>query len=122
MIKLFNYLKFISIFLISELMLTFIISLLNLLGVNSGITSIILFISNIIIFFILNFFNASIVRKKGFLEGIKLGLIFIILMVLIKIILFNNSFNISTIIYYIILFITSIFGGMIGVNKKSNQK
>ncbi len=117
--KLFNYLKFLSIFLILELMITFLVSLLNLIGVNSGITTIILFIFNIILFFILNFINAKNIKKKGYLEGIILGLIFIFLMFLIKIIFFNSSFNISTLIYYIILLLVSILGGMFGVNKKS---
>lgn len=119
--KTLNYLKFVSIFLIIELMLTFIMSLLNLLGVNSGITTIILFICNILLFFILNFINAHNHKKKGFLEGIILGLIFIVLMILIKILLFDASFKIATFIYYIILFITSILGGMFGVNKKSDK-
>ena len=52
MSRLFNYLKFIAIFLIVELMITFITSLLNLIGLNSGITTIIMFILNIILFFI----------------------------------------------------------------------
>ena len=121
MIKAINYLKFISIFMIFELMITFIVSLLNLLGINSGITTIILLISNIILFFVLNFINAHKKKKKGFLEGIILGFIFILLMCLIKILLFDNSFKISTFIYYLILFITSIFGGMFGVNKKSDN-
>ena len=99
--KIFNYLKFISVFLIIELMITFIISLLNLIGLNSGIGTIIILICNIILFFALNFF--------------------ILLMFLIKIILFENTFKISTLIYYLILFITSIFGGMFGVNKKSEE-
>lgn len=119
--KIINYLKFISIFLIIELMVTFIISLLNLFGVNSGITSIMLLICNIILFFILNFINAFKLKKKGFLEGIIMGFIFISLMILIKLILFNSSFKISTFIYYLILFITSILGGMFGVNKKSDK-
>lgn len=119
--KIINYLKFVSMFIILELMITFIISLLNLIGLNSGITTIILLISNILLFFMLNFFNARITLKKGFLEGIILGVIFILIMFLIKIILFNNSFKISTFIYYLILFITSIIGGMIGVNKKSDE-
>ena len=119
--KLLNYLKYISIFLIMELMITFILSLLNLIGVNSGITTIIMFICNLLLFFILNFLNAYQLRKKGFLEGIILGLIFIFLMVIIKLILFNNSFGISTFIYYFILFITSVLGGMFGVNKKSDK-
>ena len=120
--KLINYLKYVSIFLIIELMITFIMSLLNLLGVNSGITTIILLICNLILFFILNYFNAFKLKKKGFLEGIILGLIFILLMLLIKVLLFNSGFGISTFIYYSILFITSILGGMFGVNKKSDNK
>ncbi|MBQ7031085.1 MAG: TIGR04086 family membrane protein [Bacilli bacterium] len=119
--KLINYLKFTSIFLIIELMLTFIISLLNLFGLNSGITSIIMLISNVVLFFILNYINAFKLKKKGFLEGILLGLIFIILMILIKVILFNSSFRLSTFIYYLILFVTSVLGGMFGVNKKSDK-
>lgn len=120
--KLINYLKFISIFLIIELMLTFIMSLLNLLGVNSGITTIIMFICNLLLFFILNYFNAFKNKKKGFLEGIILGVQFIALMIIIKMILFNSNFGISSFIYYLILFITSILGGMFGVNKKSDNK
>ncbi len=120
--KLINYLKFIAIFLILELLFTFVVSLLNLLGLNSGITTIIIFILNILLFFILSLINASKVKKKGFLEGIILGLIFIILMILIKIILFDNTFNLSTFIYYLILLLTSLFGGMIGVNKKEAKK
>ncbi len=119
--KTINYLKYVSIFLILELMITFIISLLNLFGINSGITTIILLICNIILFFILNYLNATKIKKRGFLEGIILGTIFIFLMIIIKIILFRNSFNISTFIYYLILFITSIFGGMFGINKKSDK-
>lgn len=119
--KLINYLKFVSIFLIIELMITFIISLLNLIEINSGITTIIMFVCNLILFFILNFFNAFKLKKKGFLEGILLGLIFIFLMFLIKLILFDNNITISTAIYYLILFVTSIAGGMFGVNKKSDK-
>jgi len=119
--KLINYLKFIGIFLIVELMITFIMSLLNLIGVNSGITTIIMLVCNLLLFFSLNYYNAFKLKKKGFLEGIILGLIFILVMIIIKLLLFNGSFRISTFIYYLILFITSILGGMFGVNKKSEE-
>lgn len=120
--RLINYLKFIGIFLIIELAITFIISILNLLGISSGITSLIIFIFNIILFFTLSFINARKKQKGGYLEGLLIGLIFIALMYLIKVILINNSVNITTIIYYIILLITSILGGMFGINKKSDTK
>ncbi len=119
--KLINYLKYVGIFLIVELALTFITSLLNLLGLNSGITSIILFVSNIILFFVLSFFNAFKKQRKGLIEGLIIGAIFIVLMFLIKIILFNGGLGIPTLIYYLILFVTSILAGMIGVNKKAKK-
>ena len=120
--KLINYLKYVGIFLIVELALTFITSLLNLLGLNSGITSIILFVSNIILFFVLSFFNAFKKQRKGLIEGLIIGTIFIVLMFLIKIILFNGVLGIPTLIYYLILFVTSILAGMFGVNKKTDSK
>ena len=116
--KLINYLKYVGIFLIIELALTFITSLLNLLGLNSGITSIILFVSNII----LSFYNAFKKQRKGLIEGIILGGILIVLMFLIKIILFTGGIGIPTLIYYLILFVTSILAGMFGVNKKADNK
>ena len=119
--KIINYLKYMSIFLIMELLITFIISLFNLLGLNSGITSIILFITNIILFFVLTFHNAFRKQRKGLLEGLILGSLFIFLMFTIKSILFDTSIGLSTIIFYIILIIVSILGGTMGVNKKSGQ-
>ncbi len=121
MIKFINYLKYVGIFLIVELLITFLTSLLNLFGLSSGITTIILLICNLILFFILSFFNAWQVRKKGLIEGAILGIIFIIFMLLIKLALFPGTLRISTFIYYIILLFSSILGGMFGVNKKSNK-
>lgn len=120
--KVLNYGKFLGIFTIIELMLTFIISLLNLFGLNSGITTIILFVANIILIFALSFSNAIKKAKKGLLEGLTLGAMFIFLMYLIKLILFGPKISISTIIYYIILLVTSILGALIGVNKKPSNR
>ena len=117
--KLIYYFKYVGVFLIIELLVTFITSLLNLLGLNSGITTIILLIINLALFFTLSYINAFKMHKKGLIEGLTLGLIFIVLMILIKVTLFNNGIHISTFIYYIILVIASILGGMVGVNKKS---
>lgn len=116
-----NYLKYSSLFLIIELFLTFIMSILNLLGVTSGITTLLIFIFNILLFFILNIYNAKSKMKNGYLEGLLLGIIYIILMAIIKLLFFNNIFNISTIIYYLILLLISIIGGMFGINKRSNK-
>lgn len=57
-------------------------------------------------------------NKKGYIEGIKLSLIVIILLFMFSYLGFNASFNISLILYYIILIISSMLGAMIGINKK----
>lgn len=123
MIKIFNYLKYIGIFFTIELFVTFIISLFNLMGIQSGITSLILFVFNIVIFFVLNFKNAQQKEKNGYIEGLILGLLFIIMMILIKSFLLNTNYNIATLIYYSMLLICAILGGILGINKKkANSK
>ena len=57
-------------------------------------------------------------NKKGYIEGIKLSLIVIVLLFMLSYLGFNASFNISLILYYIILIISSMLGAMIGINKK----
>ncbi len=115
------YLKYLSIFAITELGIIFITSALNLIGVNSGISQIIIFGSNITLFFILNFRNAKNKQKKGYIEGILMGLILILFMFIIKLILIGKSINTVTLLYYFILLLVSILGGILGGHKKSND-
>ena len=60
-------------------------------------------------------------KQKGWLEGIKLGLIVTVILVLFKYLGLNQKFLITNIIYYIILIISCTLGSMIGINKKSND-
>lgn len=57
-------------------------------------------------------------NQKGWLEGIKVGLIVIILFFIISYLAFDQGMNIKTLIYYFILLASSTLGGMIGINKK----
>ena len=56
--------------------------------------------------------------QKGWLEGIKQGLIIILLMLIISLIL-KNKFEFKNTIYYIILIISTTLGSMIGINFKA---
>lgn len=55
-------------------------------------------------------------NNKGYIAGFKLSLIFISILLIFS--LFNKSFGFKTIFYFIIIIITIILGGMIGINKK----
>lgn len=57
-------------------------------------------------------------NKRGYIEGIKLSLIIILILFMFSYLGFNASFNISLILYYIILIISSMLGAMLGINKK----
>lgn len=116
-----KYIKLTGVFVIIELMLTFIMSLMNLIGVNSGITSLLILIFNIIIFLILSIINGKKSNKNGFLSGLLLSFIYIILMFLINGFLYKFSLRISTIIYYLMLIIISMIGGSIGINQKKED-
>ena len=55
-------------------------------------------------------------NKKGIIEGVRLSFIIIALLMLLSVIL--SSFKPQSIIYYIIIMVTTIFGSLIGVQKK----
>lgn len=116
-----KYIKLTGIFVILELMITFIISLMNLIGINSGITSLLILLMNVIVFFSLAFINGKNSTKKGFLSGLLLSLIYIFMMFLINGFLYTFRIKISTIIYYLILIIISMLGGSIGINRKKED-
>ncbi len=116
-------LKTLGYYAIFIILVTFICSLLNLIGVNSSITNLIIFMFNLLAFFILGFKNGKKVNSKGYIAGLKMSSLFILVLIIINLFTAKNFFNITTIIYYIILILAGTTGGMMGINKKdANQQ
>lgn len=106
--------------LISLLIGTLLLTLINY--INSGfIFKSLKLIIPIISMFIGGFMIGKRSIKKGWLEGIKIGLIFIFILVLYNLIILNNPFTLKTIIYYLILLSISVVGSMLGINKKIDK-
>ncbi len=61
-------------------------------------------------------------NQKGWLEGLKLSLIIIVILMLFNYLGLGNKFAIKNLIYYLILMISAIFGSMVGINKKQPEK
>lgn len=116
---LFKTLGYYAIFLI---LIIFICSLLNLIGVNSTITNLVLFIFNLMAFFIFGFKNGKKAASKGYIAGLKMSGLFILVLIVINLFTAKNFFNVTTIIYYILLILAGTFGGMMGINKKEETK
>lgn len=118
-IYMFYYLKSmlytISIILISTIILT-IFNYFNI--INGTILKIILLIIPILGVFIGSFKIGKISNKKGYIEGLKYGIIWILLFLIVNLILKN--FLLTSLLYYTIILITSSFAGVLGINKKKN--
>ena len=113
-----HYLKYFSILLISIIIPIFILTIFNYFEIINN-TNILKLIITLISIFINSFFLGKNSKSKGYIEGLKFGIIFIIFITLINLILVNE-FSLKIIIYYILILITSITGSTIGINKKND--
>lgn len=114
-----NLLKYLGYYTLFLITLVFITSLLNLIGVNSTITNFLIFIFNISLFFIFGLKNGKKAINKGYLAGLKVGGLFLLVLFIISLFTSKNIFSLSTFIYYLVLILASTLGGSLGINKKS---
>lgn len=114
-----NLLKYLGYYTLFLITLVFITSLLNLIGVNSTITNFLIFIFNISLFFIFGLKNGKKANNKGYLAGLKVGGLFLLVLLIISLFTSKNLFSLTTIIYYLVLILASTLGGSLGINKKS---
>ena len=84
--------------------------------INDSTYSVLKLIILLLSIFINSFILGINTSNKKYIEGIKYGIIFIILLFIPTIIL--NSFKIRVLIYYLLIIITSMFGSMFSVTKK----
>ena len=114
-----NLLKYLGYYTLFLITLVFITSLLNLIGVNSTITNLLIFIFNISLFFIFGLKNGKKASNKGYLAGLKVGGLFLLVLIIISLFTSKNIFSLSTFIYYLVLILASTLGGSLGINKMS---
>ena len=109
----------ISVLLVSTIIIT-ILSYFNVLS------------SNLVnIFMIINLCLATVIGglkigansvNKGWLEGLKFGILFCIIILLFNWLGIGSAFSLLNIISYVIIIVTAIIGSMIGINLKIEKK
>lgn len=115
-----NVIKALGYVLIITLVLTFIITIIsyfNILG--DGVVKTLKLFTTIISIFVGGFLMGSKANKKGFMEGFKFGIIVSVILIIISLICHN--LKIESILFYTILTISSIFGSIVGIQKKLNK-
>ena len=83
------------------------------------VSEIFMFIYMAILFFIIGFLVGKKATHKGYLEGIKIGLSLIFILVVINVLFYQTGFSLERTIYYFILILSSTMGSMIGISKQS---
>ena len=120
--KILNYLKIIGIFFGILLVLGFFITLINYFtNISINVLNIISTIVLMLTFFIFGFKQGQISSSKGWLSGLKNGGILCLILLLMSLIFFTTNIKLSTFIYYSILILSSVFGGVIGINRKKEN-
>ena len=114
-----SFIYIIGIILIS----TFIITIFNYFNIISDkIISIFKILIPILSLFIGGFYIGKNSNNKGYLEGLKLGFIFSIFLLIFNFLAVSNSFKFKYLLFYIIIIVSCILGSMIGINvSKKNQ-
>ncbi len=120
--SLIKYLKSILIIIISMIIGCLIITALNYFNVidTSTVKHLKLF-SMVLSMIIGGIYLGKHSSNKGYIEGAKIGILEVVILILINIIIFKNSINFENVIYYIIILISAILGSIIGINKKLKQ-
>lgn len=104
---------------ITILVLTLIITILNYFGIiGKNIVAILKIIIPSLALFIGGFKTGKKSVKKGWLEGLILSVIFIFLLILFNYLGLGNKIELRNLLYYLIMIISCIFGSMLGINKK----
>lgn len=114
----FSLIYIISSILILTLFIT-ILSYFNIMG--DKVVSIFKIIIPIISLLIGGFYIGKRSIKKGFIEGLKLGLIFCIVLAIFNYLGLGISFKVKYLLFYLILIVTSVLGSMIGINRKKSD-
>ncbi|MDD4608399.1 MAG: TIGR04086 family membrane protein [Bacilli bacterium] len=103
--------------------LTLLITLLNYFNVL-GYKVVVIF--KIIIPIVALFVGGLILGKKsmnkGWLEGLKYGLLIIVILSILNYLFLKTGFKIQDLCYYLILTISATFGSMVGINYKHDEE
>ena len=113
-----NYLKCYGYLIGMIIVMTLILSLINyFVKIPSTVIKILI---PIISLFVSSMLLGRNIQEKGYIEGIKFGMGYLIVAMIIKVIL-RTGFNYKAIIIYILMLFSSIIGSMIGINTKKGK-
>ena len=108
-------------YIIGIIVLNFLFTLLEFIGINYQLCSISINTINFILIFVYALSKGKKTNIIGYKSGIKSGIKIIFILSTINLITLSG-FSFKTIFYYLLIIVITMFGGIIGKNKKNNPK
>ena len=68
------------------------------------------------------FFTAKKMKKRGYIAGLAVGILTFVIVTVISLIVSKNGFSLNTLFHFIIIILSSVIGGILGVNSALNKK
>lgn len=117
-----KYLKTLIYILVPVLVLNIIISLLYYFNIIGSIANDYVKLFTVAISMLIGgIYIGSKASKKGWLEGLKVGIEVIIILFIISYLAFDKGLDIKSLIYYFILLASSMLGSIIGINRRKRN-
>ena len=104
------------------ILLSFTLTTINLIfNFSPNIIKLIILLSMITYSFIIGFKKGLKADNKGYIIGLKTGLINILILFILSLLTLTINISLKKLIYYLIILISTIFGSIIGINKKNSN-
>ena len=101
---------------------TFILSLLNYANIVDGMFTFFMIFNLVFSVFIGGFVIGKRSLKKGWLEGLKYGFVFLIILTLLNYLGFSTGVSLKYFVFCSIILVSSILGGTIGIGFSKEKK
>lgn len=95
-----------------------VISILYYFLFSTKFVNVLSFVYMVFVFFLFGYKAGKKTENRGFLAGIKIGLLLLLVLILFNLLFFQTKFQIIRVIYYMVLVFASVVGSTIGINRK----
>lgn len=95
-----------------------IISLFYYLLFSTKVVNIVSFVYMTLLFFTFGYKTGTKAENRGFVAGLKIGLLLLLVLIFFNLIFYQTSFKLIRVIYYLVLLFASVVGATIGINRK----